>query len=277
MTSKVWLSALLVTFSSDPSWAQISLRIRADTTVKPPHLSVRLRLTNEGKEEAHKLQVSLRNAGRTITLLERTLLAPGASHETEADLNIEGSAPGKHPLFVTVGYSDRNGYQFSAILCATFFIQQDTTSDVFGTLKTTPLADTGKIQLKLKNLAMETRSFSMTLFTPRELSADYDQKMTLRPGEERSLVIPVRNFSALPGSRYPVYAVVEYEKEGQHFTNAILSHIETVAQIGFFTRHRLWILSVAGLFFVLGIQRLLVHMRKKDMSPTPAHSNHGKP
>ncbi|MBI4484078.1 MAG: hypothetical protein HY652_14475 [Acidobacteria bacterium] len=228
------------------------LNLRADATPKPPELHVRLIVTNQGKEEAHNIQVSLRNGGEA-TLAGPSLLAPGAAYETETNLSIGGKAPGNYPLFVTVGYADRNGYQFSAILCAPVSIQQNTSSDLFGTLKTTPLADTGQMQLRLKNLAPQGRAFTLTLFTPRELSADYDEKMALKPNEEKSVTIPLRNFSALPGSHYPVYAVLEYEKDGRHFTHVILAHVDTVARTAFFTRYRFWILGVAGAFLLLGI------------------------
>ncbi|MBI4456132.1 MAG: hypothetical protein HY644_09560 [Acidobacteria bacterium] len=231
---------------------QITLNIRADVTPAPPVLGVRLVITNQGKEEAHDIQVNLRDA-TDVTLPGRSVLASGGAFDTTADLNIAGKAPGRYPLFVTVGYSDQNGYQFSAILCATFFIEQDTSSEIFGALKTSPLADSEHVQLQLKNLARQDRSFNMTIFSPRELSAEYDKKLSLKPAEEKKVRILLRNFSALPGSRYPIYAVAEYEKDGRHFTNVILAYVDTVAQTAFFTRHRTWILTAAAAFLVLGI------------------------
>lgn len=253
---KMWRDACFFTFlcllSCPGLRAQILLNIRADTTTRLPDLNVRLELANQGKEAAHDLQISLRNGG-DVALPGQRSLAPGAGYTTETNLNISGKAAGKYPLFVTVGYADQNGYQFSAILCASYFIEQSTSSDIFGTLTTEPLADRGSIRLQLKNLAAQDRSFTLTLFTPRELSVDSNQSMTLKPGEEKSAAIPIRNFSALPGSNYPLYAVLEYDRDGRHFTNIILTHIQTVARTGLFTRYRIWLLGAAGAFAAFGI------------------------
>lgn len=246
----VFVFLFLLTGPSLP--AQILLNLRADTTAEPPNLKVRLAVTNQGNEEAHDLQINLRS-GPELTLPGQSVLLPGAVYTADLNLNIAGKLPGKYPLYATVGYADRNGYQFSAILCAAYFIGQDTASEIFGALSTEPLVDRSRMQLRLKNLAPQQRDFALTVFTPRELSADYERNLKLKPTEERKIPIPIRNFSARPGSNYPIYVVAEYDREGRHFTSVIVSTIQTLAETGFFARYRSWLLGAAALFVMLGI------------------------
>jgi hypothetical protein len=231
---------------------QIELAVTADITPHPDHLQVRVVVTNQGKEEARDVQIHLRDAGET-TLPVRPSLPPGSTHEAGTELPTTARNPGRYPLFVTVGYADRNGYAFSAVLCALYSIGQETVSEIFGTLQTEPLADEANLELQLKNLAAQERTFNLTLFTPRDLTADPPQTVKLGPAEERRLSLTLRKFSALPGSRYPVYAVIEYDNDGRHFTNAVLGQVETVVPQGFFTRYRLWLLSLAAILGAAGI------------------------
>jgi len=236
------------------SHAQISLTITANTTARPPDLNVQIVVANVGDEAAHDVQITLRKENETTTLPLRSLLAPHASAEVESNLSIERTVLGRHPLFVTVGYADTNGYPFSAILCATFFIEKDTSSDIFGMMRTEPLAENGRLSLQLKNVGQEEVGFRTNIFTPRELSVgDYEREVQLSPERETSFEVPVRNFSALPGSRYQVYAVVEYEKENVHYTNVISGQVEIIASISFFTRYRSWMVAIAGMLFLIGI------------------------
>ncbi|MDA2934758.1 hypothetical protein MYX82_10510 [Acidobacteria bacterium AH-259-D05] len=246
--------------SSGFSLAQISLNIRADTTVIEPDLNVTMVVANEGKESAHDVLITLSRGSETITLPARRRLEPDTSYQAEASLSIKGERPGRHPLFVTVGYTDGNGYPFSAILCATFLIEKDTYSQLFGTLGTEPLAETGRLDLHLKNVAQEELLFQAMIFSPREISiGEYNEEIGLGPREEMSLEVPLRNFSALPGSHYPIYAVLEYEKDGVHYTNVLPGQVEIIGTLGFFTQYRLLMVGAAGVLLILGI--ILVGLR----------------
>ena len=254
------LTVLLCCFAlSSVARGQIQLTIRADVTPHPGQLAVRLLLQNQGKEEARRVQIHLSGSGDAV-LPPRPSLPPGASHEDHATMELpETAAPGRYPLYVTVGYTDSNGYPFSAVLCAPYSLQEETTSEIFGTLQAEPLADEAGLRLQLKNLASRERSFTLRIFTPRELSAGPPQEVKLGPGEERELSIAVRNFSALPGSRYPIYAVAEYDADGRHFTNMILGHVDTVARTGLFTQYRNWLLVAAGLLLAAGAGVVVSH------------------
>lgn len=233
-------------------FGQITLFIRADTTPVPPDLQVRLTLVNQGKEEAREVQVTLKEGERVVTLPARGGLVPGEQFQVESKLDIQRKRAGKYPLFVTVGYKDLNGYPFSAVLCSTFLVGEDTASDIFGNLSGGSIGESGDVRLRLKNTARDVRAFNVSLFAPRELSTEYRQRFELQGAEEREIEIPIRNFSALAGSRYPVYAVVEYEREGKHFTNVMMTQVSIVEEVGFVRRYRWWMVGIAIALLIVG-------------------------
>ena len=246
---------LLYLLHSAGALAQISLNLGAEVSVDPPDLNIRIMTANQGRETAHGVQATLRHGSEVITLPVRNQLAPGTAHEVEANLSIAEASPGRHPFYVQVGYADANGYQFSAVLCATFWIEEDTSSEIFGVLRTEPLDDTGQLQVDLKNLSEEDISFDLVIFMPREFSTDeYDREILLEANQEKSVLITLRNFAAIPESSYPVYAIVQYLREGLQYTNVLGGQVEVRAsEQQLVTRYRLWIFGAAVLLILLGV------------------------
>ncbi|MFQ5737744.1 MAG: hypothetical protein ACE5JX_01940 [Acidobacteriota bacterium] len=264
LSAWIWLLAPL-----PRCWAQISLTLSAEVQPTPPQPKVRLSVSNQGKEEAHNVGIRLEN-GAAKTLPGEPVLLPNASFDTATELNVQNLSPGRHPLLLTVSYTDRNGYPFSAIFCTTFVVEKDTSSDLFGTLAVDALASRSVMHLKLKNLAGTERSARLRLFTPKELSVDNPvRNIRLAPKEEKQVEAWLRNFSALPGSLYPLFAILEYDEGGQHYSHTIEGQVQIVAQAGFFERFRFWILGVAAGLLILGTvvaaTRLYSDSRRKRM------------
>lgn len=262
--TRIWLLLVFLIFTTE-GWGQITLFIRADTTPVPPDLQVKITVVNQGKEEAREVQVTLKEGERVVTLPARGGLVPKEQFQVESKFDIQGKRTGKYPLFVTVGYKDLNGYPFSAVLCSTFLVGEDAASDIFGNLSGGSIDESGEVKLRLKNTAPEVRAFNVSLFAPRELSSEYRHRFELQGAEETQIDIPIRNFSALAGSRYPVYAVAEYEREGKHYTNVMMGQVEIVEEVGFVRRYRWWIVAVAiGLFLVGFFGQRKTRKRKID-------------
>lgn len=259
---RVHLFLVALALQSATAAAQITISIRADTTARPPLLDVRVTVANSGKEAAHNVQVTLSDAARTA-LPAIGMLEPGGNHQVQATIDIAGKNPGRHPLPVTVAYADQNGYPFSAILCATYFVERDTSSDLFGTIACEPFQNSARIQAHLKNTSARDHAFTLAVLTPRELTAEAPAPRTLKAGAETTLEIGLRNFSALPGSRYPLFLVAEYDQDGKHFTSVLTTSVEIITEIAFFTRYRRWILAAAGFFAVLGVALWFVRSRRQ--------------
>ena len=64
---------------------------------------------------------------------------------------------------------------------------------------------------------------------------DLQKTITLAPGAAPTIEIPLENFSALPGSKYPLHVVVTYERAGVRYITPVTAYaqiLETPADSG---------------------------------------------
>ena len=266
----LWLSLLC---AAPCAFAQISLGLKVDRTVlHPDRLDVRIGVNNEGSESAHDVvpraflstgEESLQEGGK--------VLAAGDSLESHHLLTIDGSQRGTFPLFVRVDYEDANAYPFTAVLCTTYSVHEGSQADIFGHLEIDPIEDKGILRLRVKNLASASIRSSLTLFAARELSfGDHSTPLLLQAGQEKRLEVDLYNFSALPGSRYPVYAVLQYQQDNRRHTFLARGQVEIRARLPLFTRYRSWIAGLAGLLLMAGFAWVVFHRRRRSTSAPPS-------
>lgn len=261
-------AGLLWMLANVSAYGQISLTLRAEVTTYPDRLEAAIFVSNQGREEARDIELHVGPPG-DVTLPSQAVLAPGSSYEGRVSVPVTIGVPGRYPLRVTVQYRDMNGYPFSAILCANFFRGEETTSELFGTIAAEPLEGSGRLRVRLKNLARERRDFSLEMFTPRELSCADPGKLSLDAGEEREVVVELQNFSALAGSRYPVYAIAQYEREGRHYTAILTTTVQVAAAVGLFARYRTWLVVAVVAMLLIGIISVLMKRRRyPPITPT---------
>jgi hypothetical protein len=116
-------------------------------------------------------------------------------------------------------YADANLYPFSALAISYFVHQKDAASRVLGVLEKAEIRREGRLTLKLRNLEEQALELHVRLLLPQELSSDSSSRQVrLLPQQETVIQFSIRNFSALDGSVYAVYALVEYENAGLHYT-----------------------------------------------------------
>lgn len=258
-----WLLLLAAIAMPGTAWAQISLSITTQVdSAKLPDLAVVAEVSNGGKESAHTLRATIQAGATRLTLPSVQDLGPGQSHKFSATIHIPQAKPGTYPVFVTIGYADANGYAFSAIGSSSFSSGEPTTSDIFGVLTALPVSDKGDLRIKLKNNSPEARAVSLTPVLPLELTpGGLPSTLNLAPGREQEVTGTIANFSALGGSRYPIFMVAEYETADRHFTNVITTMVDVVARGTVFSRYQNWIIG-AGLVLLLLAFRQMSRPRK---------------
>jgi hypothetical protein len=246
------------------AWGQISLSITTTVdSARLPDLAVTVDVSNGGKEAAHSLRPTVQAGAGRVTLPALQDLRPGQTHKFSASIPLPAaSKPGTYPVFVTIAYADANGYSFSAIASSSYSSGAATTSDIFGVLTAMPVSDKGELRLKLKNNSSEARALTITPVLPLELTPDgLPRTLTLAPGQENELKGAIANFSALGGSRYPIFFAVEYEAGDRHFSNVITTLVDVVAPGTVFSRYLYWIIG-AGLVLLLAAIRQMTRRRK---------------
>jgi hypothetical protein len=96
----------------------------------------------------------------------------------------------------------------------------------------------------------------MRVMVPTGLEADpASSELALEPWEEKTVTVTLTNRTALAGSRYPVFASIEYDADGTHFAVLGQGVVEIIPSETLIDRlgGALWIGAAAlgGLFILL--------------------------
>jgi hypothetical protein len=260
------------------AWAQISLSIT--TTVDSatlPDLSVVVDVTNGGKETAHAVRATVQTGAARVTIPGQDV-RPGQTHKFTASIPVQASKPGTYPVFVTVAYADANGYNFSAIAASSYSSGAPTTSDIFGVLNASPVSDKGELRLKLKNNSNEARTLTLTPVLPLELTPEgLPREATLAPGQEQELKGAIANFSALGGSRYPIFIAAEYDTADAHFSHVITTVVEVATPSTVFSRYRNWLIGAGIVLLLAAIWRMRRPRTPRRSKSEPARAGDSRP
>ena len=218
---KVGLAAALVLgCAAAPRAGVISLETQSRVKVEGTTLAIDLTMTNRGTEPAYGVQAKIQ--GREISAESpiREVLPVSAAQTARFRIPLRGdAAPGSYPLFVRILYADANHYPFSALSASRFYRRQDASAEVLAVLGEARLSDRGRLSLRIKNLEAVAKRVSLALVLPRELTAEAEAlTLDLLPQQETSVPFRIKNFSALQGSVYPVFASIEYDQGGLHHT-----------------------------------------------------------
>jgi hypothetical protein len=235
--------------------AQISLSISTEVdSAKLPDLSVVVRVLNGGKESAHRLRATIQAGSEKVTLPEAQDLKPNQNHEFIATIPTKTAKTGTYPVLVTIAYADLNGYSFSALASSSFSVGAASASDIVGVLSATPVSDKGEFRLKLKNNSNEERVVALRPFLPLELTpGGLPASVTLASGAEQELMGTIANFSALGGSRYPIFISAEYETADRHFTNMVTTFVDILSPQSTFSRYQNWLIGLAAVLLLAAV------------------------
>lgn len=250
---------LLVAFGfvvSVASAGTISMSISHRLEIEAERITAVVTVSNSGDEAAHSVGTVLEIMGTEYRGEPRTSLEPGASYEERLEAPVLGEAEGRWPYRIAVDYTDANQYPFQALSVATFQRGNPPPAEIALTSVTVPgLAQQGVLVAGVKNLSDSERSASLRLVTPRGMEAPNGKtEFSLAPWEDRSLEVSVVNRFALAGSRYPVYAVVEYEEGGLHQAVVASGDLQIIeaGTLDENSRSYVWIAAVVlGLLFFL--------------------------
>jgi len=182
-------------------------------------LKAHVEIVNKGDEAACNAQAEFRSGGLSALADKVPQLPVGWTYKTDRELPLALKVPGTYPLTLVVHYTDANQYPFSALLIQTFVYGQEAPAPVFGRLNTATFDKEGRLTLQLKNSGTRPVKATSTLIVPAELTVDQaGRTATIDPRSEQRVSFPVKNFSALAGSTYQVFAVTEFDDGGLHFT-----------------------------------------------------------
>ncbi len=250
------VSLLLLPLLALPSLGSyISLNTALSSKYEHGKLQATVSVVNKGDEAACNVQAEFRSGGASVLADKVPQLPVGWTYKTIRNLPLKLTTPGAYPLALVVHYTDANSYPFSSLTLQTFVFGREAPAPVFGRLSSATFDKEGRLTLKLKNAGARPVAAAVSLVVPAELTADGAAlKVSVGARAEASVSFTVKNFSALPGSTYQVYAVTEFDDGGLHYTAIAPGLVKIAAGQKFFGLDS-WVylagLAVLGLVFVL--------------------------
>ena len=238
----------------------ISISIQPAVEVKDGALTARVRISNGGDEAAESVAPVLRFGEQVARAEVRPALAPNEVINATLTLPAAGLATGRWPYRLAVDYTDANQYPFQALHVGLVTVGQTPppAKIAVAEVKAPPLAGSGTVQVRVKNLAAVERRVAVLLAVPEGL------EVTKPPGDvalaawaESTVGIPIVNRTALVGSRYPLFVAAEYDDEGVHQTVVGQGIVEIQTAQSFVQEWRTTLWVGGGILIALWLALLL--------------------
>lgn len=238
----------------------INFSTSMNTRVEGDVLNVSITTTNKGDESAFNVQAQLVAGDQKITTPKMPELRVNETYKTENRLKLTANKKGLYPLILIMHYTDANQYPFSALSCQTYDIGKASVSTVIGQIQSAKISKKGKLTLALKNSGDALIKAKTRLITPGELTVEEKEKeISLPPKSDKEISFDVKNFSALAGSTYQVFAVTEFDDNDEHQTVISTGTIQIEAKREVLGMHYIIIIAavilLALIFIVVQFKR----------------------
>jgi hypothetical protein len=263
-----WLVCAVALVVAVPASAKtISITITQRAEQQGTKLVVHTTVGNTGDESAKAVTANLRFGDATVKGKTHDDLAPNASFDEDLAVETGTLGPGRWPYQVTVDYADANLYPFQALLVTTFPVGSPPTAKLsVAKIESSGIADSGSITIHLKNLAAVERDVAYRVVVPEGLEAtDPTGRVHLGSWAETTASATIVNRTALAGSKYPVFVVVEYDDGGTHQSVIGQSIVEIVPPRNLWETYQTPLIAGAVLLVVLW----LVYVVRGVMSRKP--------
>ncbi len=229
--------------------------------VSGENFSVDVSLKNSGDEAAYEVSLTpLLSDGFSSDNVFVGTLDYNSTFNGRFHINLGDNVPlGGYAFIVRTDYKDANGYPFSSISIPPerLVIGKPSSSLVSGKINgvNLPVDGSKSTVLNVRNLDDREHDVKITLYLPRELDADIGETtLSLNPRDEKEFIFDVSSMGALEGSSYAIYALIEYEEEGMHYSSVATGIVRIVgAEEGFSIPGWAYIavLSVVVLLFIV--------------------------
>ena len=240
----------------------ITINMTTRTELTEKELKVVLTVGNSGDEAAGSVVPILRLRDREVRAPREDVLPPGGRIERTLAVPADDLGDGRWPFRVAVSYTDQNQYPFQALHVSMITRGNPLPAKIAVTkIESSPLERTATVSMTLKNLAAVERTATITLWTPEDIEVQGGPaSVSLAGWGEDRVEFELTNRTALAGSRYPVFAAVEYDEPGAHHSVIGQTTVEIRSPRAFLPRVLLW---VVGGLIVLWLAILGWRMRSR--------------
>lgn len=230
----------------------ITLKIESTSITADNDLKISISVSNIGDEAAYNLKIYVDNYGTTQSSPLKDRLDVQETYNADFNFNINPKTPGRYALLIRVDYADANQYPFSAVSYCYYHYKEDTIYNIIGQINNIKLANKAKLALDLKNIDIKKKKCSIRLLLPKELSCKHPAKnVLLSPKGKKKINFNLTNFSALPGSNYQIYALIESLENNKYYSKAILGSIEIIKKEKLIKSYRWVLMSITCLLIAI--------------------------
>lgn len=211
-----------VFFLENAQAGTIALSTQIEMAMVDSNLLVKISVSNQGDEAAFNVFPELRIGPVTKTFTKLGQIDSSENHYWAVrirDSELDFQKNGSYPVYVLMQYQDANQYRFSMPeMIILNYRSPNVKGTVSGNIGIKMEKGAGEAIVKLTSHAAHSFSGKLTLFLPVELeSRPQSMSVALAPSERRKAhVFKVRNLSALEGSQYKMFAVLEFNHGDKH-------------------------------------------------------------
>jgi hypothetical protein len=252
--------AFLLLFCGSGYSASLSLGFDASTRFANGQVTARVTITNQGDESAKSVYMEALLGERSVSSSEIETLPVGASYEWDIELGPPPKPRGVYTVALRVHYTDIYGHPASGLHSIPLY-----TGDVpagrpiDAELSSTTIKQSGELKLTLKAQESFTNEVTCRLILPSEVQCDKSvarlPTATDEPVEHR---FAIYNGTALRGSRYRVFVVMDYVQDGLHASVVKVGLLEVAPYAKLSVRERnLWIAVIAVLLIAFAAAQLV--------------------
>lgn len=214
---------LLAAFSASATYISLATTVDLDKIVNATSPEANITIINEGDEPAYDVIVEpVSNQGLTAEQITMGNVNPNQTVVGTLKLNIPTDAiPGKYSMGLIIRYNDLNNYPFTFVTPLKFFYKTAVQSNVVGLLNEVELSGDEKktLTLKLQNRDDKQHQLAIRLYTPNQIAVDGKERaLTLAPSSETAVDFTVSSLGALPGGNFFVFAILDYDDDGKHYS-----------------------------------------------------------
>ena len=238
MTYAILLTIAVLATPASAKYITLTNTVTIERVIAGDSTTVNVSLVNTGDEAAYDVQLSLLTPdGITSTQMNLGKVDPSMPQKGTFDVNLSnGIAPGKYSVAILTEYKDANGYPFSSVTPNYLVLKDSRSSQMAGTIQEISLGnkETQTITLDMRNMDSKDHAITIRLYAPKELKIDAEEKtMTISARSEAKSDYSISSFGALPGSSYVVFASLDYDDGGVHYSSTASGIVKVVEQKDF--------------------------------------------
>ena len=229
----------------------ITLETTTEVTAAADQAKVLVTLVNKGNEPAYNTRISIVFASKRYGGALKKRLGIGERYTEEFTLNAAMKRPGRYPLPVTVDYSDANLYPFSALSIGYVDYVKSMPGGISGEIPEIVVSDSGEGEVIIRDSDPVKRMVSCALVSSRDIAIEQPLKaIAVGPGMSTTIPFHLKSLSGRNGSKYAVFAILEYDDNEYHYSNAVQGMVR-VESSRFTKKYRRYLLAVMIALFLI--------------------------